>query len=91
MRSIKEALVVAQGHLSLQLAEGLKSDTDNDQERGATECKIGDTHAVDCCPNSVDDQGSARQDAQEESAQEGDAVQDLLDIIDRGLMRITIS
>ena len=82
--SIKEALVIAQSHLSLQLTEGLKRNAHHDQQRGAAESQLSDTLTVDRVPNGVNDHGKSRQSAQEERAQQGDSTQDLLDIVNRG-------
>ena len=84
-RSIKEALVVAQGHLSLQLAEGLESDADHDEQGGTAEGQVGDTHTVDGVPDGIDDHGDTGQAAEEDGAQQSDSVEDLLDIVNGGL------
>ena len=80
--SVQEALVVAHEHLRLECADGLKCNTDNDDDGRAAQ---GDTGELLRLRARADDQRRDRDDAQVDRAEERDLVEHLLDEFARRL------
>ena len=80
--SVQEALVVAHEHLRLECADGLKCNTDNDDDGRAAQGDAGELLRLRA---RADDQRRDRDDAQVDRAEERDLVEHLLDEFARRL------